>query len=78
MQDKITHNSRKISRLCVIRLCALQGQERSALRRGVTVVRMEVPCCGGITEAVKKALMASGKFIPWSVITVSTDGRVLE
>ncbi len=46
--------------------------------RSVTVVRMEVPCCGGIVEAVKKALMASGKFIPWSVITVSTDGHVLE
>ena len=46
--------------------------------KSVTVVRMEVPCCGGIENAVKRALMASGKFIPWSVVTVSTDGRIIE
>ncbi|MBE5771428.1 MAG: 4Fe-4S dicluster domain-containing protein [Clostridiales bacterium] len=46
--------------------------------RSVTVVRMEVPCCGGIELAVKKALMASGKFIPWSVVTISTDGRIID
>lgn len=46
--------------------------------RSVTVVRMEVPCCGGLEAAVKKALQASGKFIPWSVVTVSADGRILE
>ncbi len=46
--------------------------------RSVTVVRMEVPCCGGIELAVKKALQNSGKMIPWSVVTVSTDGRILE
>ncbi len=46
--------------------------------KSVTVVRMEVPCCGGIENAVKRALMASGKFIPWQVITISTDGRILE
>ena len=46
--------------------------------KSVTVVRMEVPCCGGIENAVKRALMASGKFIPWRVVTVSTDGRLLE
>lgn len=46
--------------------------------RSVTVVRMEVPCCGGIENAVKSALQASGKFIPWSVVTVSTDGRILD
>ena len=46
--------------------------------KSVTVVRMEVPCCGGIENAVKRALMASGKFIPWSVVTISTDGRILE
>ena len=46
--------------------------------RSVTVVRMEVPCCGGIEFAVKKALQASGKFIPWSVVTISTDGRILD
>ncbi|MBR3929757.1 MAG: 4Fe-4S binding protein [Clostridia bacterium] len=46
--------------------------------KSVTVARMEVPCCGGIENAVKRALMASGKFIPWSVVTISTDGRILE
>ena len=46
--------------------------------RSVTVVRMEVPCCGGIENAVKRALMASGKFLPWQVVTVSTDGKILE
>lgn len=46
--------------------------------KSVKVVRMEVPCCGGIENAVKKALMASGKFIPWQVITITTDGKILE
>jgi len=46
--------------------------------KSVTIVRMEVPCCGGIENAAKRALMASGKFIPWQVITVSTDGRIIE
>lgn len=46
--------------------------------KSVTVVRMEVPCCGGIENAVKTALQNSGKFIPWSVVTISTDGRILE
>ncbi len=46
--------------------------------KSVKVVRMEVPCCGGIESAVKKALMASGKFIPWQVVTISTDGKILE
>lgn len=46
--------------------------------RSVTVVRMEVPCCGGIENAVKNALRASGKFIPWQVVTISTDGRKLD
>ncbi len=45
--------------------------------RSVTVVRMEVPCCGGIENAVKRALQQSGKFIPWSVVTVTTDGRLI-
>lgn len=43
----------------------------------VTVVRMEVPCCGGIENAVKTALQDSGKFIPWNVVTITTDGRIL-
>lgn len=46
--------------------------------RSVTVVRMEVPCCGGIEQAVLRALRASGKRIPSQVITVSTDGKILE
>lgn len=45
--------------------------------KSVTVVRMEVPCCAGIENAVKRALQASGKFIPWQVVTFSTDGRIL-
>ena len=46
--------------------------------RSVTVARMEVPCCGGLENAVKKALRNSGKLIPWNVVTISTDGRILE
>ena len=46
--------------------------------KSVTVVRMEVPCCGGIEQAVKTALQKSGKFIPWQVVTISTDGRILD
>ena len=43
--------------------------------RSVTVVRMEVPCCGGMENAVKRALQASGKLLPWQVVTISTDGE---
>ena len=46
--------------------------------RSVTVVRMEVPCCGGIENAVKRALMASGKLLPLRVVTVTTDGQLIE
>jgi hypothetical protein len=46
--------------------------------KSVTIVRMEVPCCGGIVEAVKRSLIDSGKFIPWQVVTISSDGRILE
>ncbi len=46
--------------------------------KSVTVVRMEVPCCGGIERAVKEALMASGKMIPWQIVTIGTDGRILD
>ncbi len=46
--------------------------------KSVTVVRMEVPCCGGIENAVKNALQASGKFIPWRVVTISTQGSIIE
>jgi len=44
----------------------------------VTVVRMEVPCCGGIVNSVKTALINSGKMLPWQVVTISTDGQILE
>ena len=44
--------------------------------QSVTVVRMEVPCCGGIEFAVKRALQQSGKFIPWQVVTVRIDGSI--
>ena len=45
--------------------------------QSVTVVRMEVPCCGGLEQAVKSALMHSGKFLPWQVVVLSTDGHIL-
>lgn len=44
----------------------------------LTVVRMEVPCCGGLSNAVQKAMMASGRAVPCRVVTLSTDGRILE
>ncbi|MGN0517600.1 MAG: 4Fe-4S dicluster domain-containing protein [Acutalibacteraceae bacterium] len=46
--------------------------------KSVTVVRMEVPCCGGIENAVKKALQNSGKFIPWQVVTISIGGEIID
>ena len=46
--------------------------------KSVTVVRMEVPCCGGLEHAAKTALQNSGKFIPWQVVMISTDGRILD
>ena len=46
--------------------------------KSLTVVRMEVPCCGGIQHAATHALKDSGKFIPWQVVTLSTDGRILD
>lgn len=46
--------------------------------KSVTVVRMEVPCCGGLENAVKNALQASGKFIPWQIVTISRGGNILE
>ena len=44
----------------------------------VTIVRMEVPCCGGLQRAAETALKNSGKFIPWQVVTISRDGNILE
>lgn len=46
--------------------------------KSITVLRMEVPCCGGIVQAVKKALLNSETLIPWHVVTLSTDGRIIE
>ena len=46
--------------------------------QSVTIVRMEVPCCGGLEIAAKKALQASGKFIPWQVVTISIDVKIME
>ena len=46
--------------------------------QSVTVVRMEVPCCGGLEFAVKKALQQSGKFIPWQVVTVGINGSICD
>ncbi len=46
--------------------------------KSVTIVRMEVPCCGGIEHAATSALQASGKFIPWRVVTISIDGQILD
>lgn len=46
--------------------------------KSLTIVRMEVPCCFGIEKAATEALKASGKFIPWQIVTISTDGRILD
>ena len=46
--------------------------------KSVKIVRMEVPCCGGIENAAKRAIQNSGKFIPWQVVTISTDGKIIE
>ena len=46
--------------------------------KSVTILRMEVPCCGGLQRAAETALKNSGKFIPWQVVTLSRDGRVLK
>ena len=46
--------------------------------KSVAIVRMEVPCCGGLQRAAETTLQASGRFIPWQVVTISRDGRILE
>lgn len=46
--------------------------------KSVTIVRMEVPCCGGLEMAVKKALLESGKFIPWQVNTIRINGELIK
>ena len=46
--------------------------------KGITVTRMEVPCCGGIENAIKRALQNSGKSIPLKIVTISIEGKILE
>ena len=46
--------------------------------KSVTVLRMEVPCCGGLEAAAKKAIQSSEKFIPWQIVTVSIDGKIID
>ena len=46
--------------------------------KSVTILRMEVPCCGGLQRAAENAIRASGKFLPWHVVTVSIDGQILD
>lgn len=46
--------------------------------KSVTIIRMEVPCCGGLQRAAENALKNSGKFIPWQVVTITRDGNRLE
>ncbi len=46
--------------------------------KSLTIVRMEVPCCGGLQYAAENALKSSGKFIPWQVVTLSTDGNIID
>ena len=46
--------------------------------KSVTIVRMEVPCCGGLEMAAKRALQNSGKFIPWQVVTIGIEGNIIE
>lgn len=46
--------------------------------RNITVLRMEVPCCGGIVNAVKRAIQQSGVMIPWHVVTISVDGKIID
>ena len=46
--------------------------------KSIHVLRMQVPCCGGLEIAAKKAIQASGKFLPWQVVTISIDGNIIE
>ncbi len=46
--------------------------------QSITIVRMEVPCCGGLEAAATTALKNSGKFIPWQVVTISVEGNILD
>ena len=81
------HSRFLAGRVCLIGCPKLDGVDytgklaeilRDNSIRSVTVLRMEVPCCGGLELAAKKALQQSGKFIPWQVVTVTLDGRLKE
>ena len=54
------------------------SEKLTTIIQSVTIVRMEVPCCGGLEMAAKKALQNSGKFLPWQVITIGVDGNTIE
>lgn len=65
-----------------VRRCGLFGELTQIIAqndiKSITVVRMEVPCCGGIEQAVKSTRRKADKMIPWQVDIISTDGRILE
>ena len=46
--------------------------------KSITVLRMEKPCCGGIVNAVKEAMLSSGNLVPWRAVVIGTDGSILE
>ena len=68
----------KIGRLQEDMLRELTAIIRDNDIKSVTIVRMEVPCCGGLQRAAENALKASGKFIPWQVVTITRDGNILD
>ena len=79
------HSKLLAGRVCLIGCPKLDGVDyteklteiiRQNDIRSLTIVRMEVPCCGGLEMAAKNALQASGKFIPWQVVTVNIDGTL--
>ena len=80
------HESFMRDRITLVGCPRLDGGDEEALVRifsendlkSITVVRMEVPCCDGLEKAVTRALATSGKQIPWQVITITTDGKILE
>ena len=80
------HSRLLAGRVCLIGCPKLDGVDyaeklaeiiKNNAIQSVPVVRMEVPCCGGLEQAVKSALMHSGKFLPWQVVVLSTDGHIL-
>lgn len=46
--------------------------------KSIKIVRMEVPCCGGLEHAAVEAMRNSGKMIPWQVVTITCDGKIKE